>query len=66
MDAGNTVYEKDVLDALPDGVVTVSVSCLTGNGIDQLKSAAESQFVNREIDYSGEAVIANARQFSAL
>ncbi len=65
-DAGNTVYEKDVLDALPDGVVTVSVSCLTGNGIDQLKSAAESQFVNREIDYSGEAVIANARQFSAL
>ena len=27
---------------------------------------AERQFVEREIDYSGEAVVANARQFSAF
>lgn len=51
---------------LGDGVVTAEISCTDGEGIEELKMVAERQFVEREIDYSGEAVVANARQFSAF
>ncbi len=45
---------------------TVSVSAVTGQGIEDVKKAAEALFCERDIDYRGEAVLANARQFSAV
>ena len=43
-----------------------TVSALTGEGIEDIKKLAEAFFCEREINYHGEAVLANARQFSAV
>lgn len=45
---------------------TVSVSCVSGEGIEELTAEIERLFVDGVIDYDNEAVITNARQFAAL
>ncbi len=44
----------------------LNVSAKSGDGVQDIKNIAEAFFCEREIDYSGEAVLANARQFSAV
>ena len=44
----------------------VKISARTGEGVDSLYSLAESFYINGEIDYNSSAVIANARQHSAV
>ena len=45
---------------------TLTVSTLTGEGIDELKNTLEKMFVDSEIDYSTQAIISNARQYAAV
>ena len=45
---------------------TVCISCTTGEGIDDLRSAIEALFASGEIDYDTTAILANARQKGAL
>ncbi len=45
---------------------TVYCSTVTEQGADDICKICESFFAEREIDYQGEAVVANARQYSAL
>lgn len=45
---------------------TVSVSAARGDGIDDLRTVIEGLFLDGQIDYSTEAVIANARQYAAV
>lgn len=45
---------------------TVSISCVTGEGMQELIALIEKLFIGGEIDYDGRAVIANARQYAAL
>lgn len=47
-------------------VKTVEVSAARGDGIDALRGAIESLFMEGQIDYSTEAVISNARQYAAV
>lgn len=42
------------------------ISAKTGKNLDKLKYFIEESFIEREIDYRAEAVIVNARQFSAV
>ncbi len=51
---------------LPSDVASVKVSAKSGEGLDALKNAIEAMFIKGDIDYSSTAVIANARQFSAI
>lgn len=51
---------------LPSSVPRIKVSARTESGLDDLKNAVSSMFVSGRIDYSSTAVIANARQFSAV
>lgn len=44
----------------------VSVSAARGDGIDQLRAAVEDLFLEGQIDYNTEAVVANARQYAAV
>jgi len=53
-------------EALPSGVPSVKISAMSGEGLGALKKAIETMFIKGEIDYSSTAVIANARQFSAI
>ena len=52
--------------ALPKKVPCVKISAKTGEGLKALKKAIEGLFISGDIDYSNTAVIANARQFSAI
>ena len=45
---------------------SVRISAKTGDGVDKLYSLAEGFYINGEIDYNSSAVIANARQHSAV
>ncbi len=45
---------------------SVKISAKSGAGVDSLFSLAESFYINGEIDYNSSAVIANARQHSAV
>lgn len=45
---------------------TVSVSAARGDGIDDLRTVIEGLFLDGQIDYSTEAIIANARQYAAV
>ena len=44
----------------------VSVSAMTGDGIERLKNAVERLFISGDIDYDSVAVISNARQYNAM
>ena len=44
----------------------VTVSAVTGDGIEELKRSVEVLFVSGEIDYSSVAVVSNARQYNAM
>lgn len=58
--------EKFDLSLLPKNVPTVKISAKNGDGLDALKRSIEQLFISGDIDYSTTAVIANARQFSAI
>jgi tRNA modification GTPase len=45
---------------------TVVCSARTGEGVDGIKTAAEGFFCDGEIDYQGTAIVASARQHSAV
>ena len=47
-------------------VKTVSASAKDGTGIEKIKEAAESFFIEGHIDYQSVAVVANARQYAAV
>lgn len=51
---------------LPNGVPSVKISAKTGEGLTELKKTVEAMFISGDIDYTTTAVIANARQFSAV
>ena len=44
----------------------VSVRAARGDGIDDLRTVIEGLFLDGQIDYSTEAVVANARQYAAV
>ena len=58
--------EKFDLSLLPKNVPTVKISAKNGDGLDALKRSIEQLFISGDIDYSTTAVVANARQFSAI
>ena len=60
---GDALFDESIL---PEGVQTVRISAKNGDGLDALKKTVEALFVSGDIDYSSTAVIANARQFSAI
>lgn len=62
-DLGRTV-DLDALH-LPFARI-VSVSAARGDGIDDLRTVIEGLFLDGKIDYSAEAVVANARQYAAV
>ncbi len=47
-------------------VPSVRISAKNGEGLDTLKKTIEELFIKGEVDYNTTAVIANARQFSAV
>ena len=57
---------SEINEMLPEKTVICNVSAKNGDGIDGLKKAAEELFASERTDYSQTAVIANARQFSAV
>ncbi len=61
-DLGALLSKED----FPTFKFAISVSCETGEGIDQLREMIESLFIKEDIDYNSGAVIANHRQFAAL
>ncbi len=64
------VLTKSDLRAEPilpaDGVPTVSVSSVTGEGFDELTAAVETAFIDSELRMGEEAVVFSARQAAAL
>ena len=65
-DSVNKDALKGLNERIPDGCVRVETSAKTGEGIDALKNACESLFAEGETDYNQTAVIASARQYSAV
>lgn len=49
-----------------DGIPTVSVSSVTGEGFDDLREAVEAAFIDGELRMGEEAVVFSARQAAAL
>jgi tRNA modification GTPase len=49
-----------------DGVPTVALSSLTGEGFDALTEAVEAAFIDRDLRMGEEAVVFSARQVAAL
>ncbi|MHB1150778.1 MAG: tRNA uridine-5-carboxymethylaminomethyl(34) synthesis GTPase MnmE [Eubacteriales bacterium] len=45
---------------------TVSMSCVSGEGMEELIAEIERLFIGGDIDYDNSAVITNARQYAAL
>jgi tRNA modification GTPase len=45
---------------------TADISCVTGEGMDELTAKIEGLFIAGDIDYDNGAVVANARQYAAL
>lgn len=54
------------LSLLPKNIPSVKISAKCGDGLDELKKSISELFVSGEIDYTATAVVANARQFSAI
>ncbi|MBR5011847.1 MAG: tRNA uridine-5-carboxymethylaminomethyl(34) synthesis GTPase MnmE, partial [Clostridia bacterium] len=53
---------------LPEGLFekTVRMSAKNGEGLEELKNAVESLFIDEKINTSTDALVTNARQFAAL
>lgn len=69
LDNGNGIFSERLLavkEMLPSETVICNISAKSGDGLDELKNAAEELFASGRTDYSQTAVIANARQFSAV
>lgn len=69
LDNGNGNFEarsSEIRAMLPTDTAVCNVSAKNGDGLDALKKVAEGLFVEGRTDYSKTAVIANARQFSAV
>ncbi|MBQ4120417.1 MAG: tRNA uridine-5-carboxymethylaminomethyl(34) synthesis GTPase MnmE, partial [Clostridia bacterium] len=63
----DTDHTGDYLTYLGESFTKVlSLSAKHGKGIDDLKNTIESLFVNGEIDYDNNAIVANARQNASL
>ena len=64
------VYTKSDLGApaqVPgDGIPTVTLSSVTGEGFEALTRAVESAFIDRDLRMGEEAVVFSARQAAAL
>ena len=58
--------DADIRSSIAPAVPIYSISTVTGDGVDCLKNAIEGLFVTGHIDYSQTAVLANARQYSAV
>ncbi len=58
--------EAELSACVPSGINIMTVCADSCDGIEALKNAISEQFVSEYTDYSSVAVIANARQFSAL
>ncbi len=58
--------EADVLRLDVPFARVISVSAARGDGVDALREAIEALFLTGEIDYSTDAVVANARQYAAV
>ena len=63
--------KQDLAVAVPpapsaDGIPSVSVSSLTGQGFDALRETVEQVFIDRELRMGEEAVVFSARQAAAL
>jgi tRNA modification GTPase len=56
----------NIPQSLRSCVKTVSASAKDGTGIEKIKEAAESFFIEGHIDYQSVAVVANARQYAAV
>jgi tRNA modification GTPase len=56
----------DIRALIAPAVPILTVSAVTGDGVSDLKNAIEGLFVTGHIDYSQTAVLANARQYSAV
>lgn len=65
-DVQSWVTEAELREMLLSSVKICSVSSVTGQGCAELKNAAEAFFCDGAVDYTNTAVVANARQFSAL
>ncbi len=60
-------FGKNELSALVPAEADILTICAeNGDGVEALKNAASERFVSEYSDYTSVAVIANARQFSAL
>jgi len=63
----DTDHTDDYRDYLGEGFTQVlSLSAKHKKGLDELKNTIESLFVNGEIDYDNNAIVANARQNASL
>ena len=65
-DVGTKEAEEAFLRELPGEVTVCRICAMRGEGVEALKKAAEELFSNGYTDYTSVAVIANARQFSAV
>ncbi len=65
-DLDQRIDEKELIASLPEGVEIKHICAETGDGVEELKVFISEQFVSEYSDYTSVAVIANARQFSAL
>ena len=62
-----TKSDLDTPNELPaDGIPTVVLSSVTGEGFDRLTAAVETAFIDKELRMGEEAVVFSARQAAAL
>ena len=65
-DLPNVYSEDEIRSLIAPAVKICSISAVTGEGVEVLKNAMEAFFCDGYVDYQSTAVIANARQFSAV
>ncbi len=65
-DLAQAFGEGELSERVPAGTEIITLCADSGDGVDTLKNAASDRFVSEYSDYTSVAVIANARQFSAL
>ncbi len=65
-DLPSAFSEEELKKKLPVGADTVCISAASGDGVERIKNHISDLFVSEYSDYTSVAVIANARQFSAI
>ena len=60
------LISPDVLESRFAADALVSVSSVTGSGFDDLRNAVRGFYIDGSLEYGSDAIITNARQFSAL